>query len=162
MAKTIKQLANELGVSKQAIQYHYNKLPAKDQKKDSRGYNIVNPSAEKQIRIRVTNYQQTIDKSNIIFTTKGTPNKNQTDTKESTQTDKEESDVVALLKAQLSDLKEQRDKELTTKDQQIEHLGKLLDQSQQLQLIAEQKIRQLETSQGNSGPTDKQPKHIHV
>ncbi|APU72540.1 DUF536 domain-containing protein [Companilactobacillus crustorum] len=37
--------------------------------------------------------------------------------------------------------------QLREKDKQIEHLQKLLDQSQQLQLMAEQKLRRLEKPQ---------------
>jgi len=51
------------------------------------------------------------------------------------QTDsKENNELVATLRREVEDLKSQRDKQLATKDQQIDHLTKLVDQQQQLQL----------------------------
>ncbi|KLI74580.1 hypothetical protein AUQ39_11965 [Lacticaseibacillus casei] len=41
MDKTIKQLATELGVSKQTIQYHYQRLPANRRQKDQQGRNVA-------------------------------------------------------------------------------------------------------------------------
>lgn len=41
MNKTVKELANELGVSKQTIQYHYNKIPNDKQQRDNHGYIIT-------------------------------------------------------------------------------------------------------------------------
>lgn len=137
MAKTIKELADELGVSKQTVQYHYQHLLAKNRQKDSRGFNVVNPTAEREIRGKVA---------------KSLPPKNRQRTdkevaKNQQRTDKEKTSINADLKRQIEDLKQQRDqlfaskeKELASKDRQIEKLGKLLDQAQQLQLIAEQKI----------------------
>ncbi|MGA3544957.1 DUF536 domain-containing protein, partial [Lactiplantibacillus plantarum] len=50
------------------------------------------------------------------------------------------------------DLKSQRDKQLTTKDQQIEHLTKLIDQQQQLQLTTVEENRELKAhAQKTSG-----------
>lgn len=126
MSKTIKELADELGVSKQTIQYHYQRLLAKDRQKDARGFNVITPGAEQDIREKVA---------------KSLPPKNQQ------KGSKEKTSENAYLIEQIEDLKQQRDqlfatkeKELASKDQQIENLGKLLDQAQQLQLIAEQKI----------------------
>ena len=53
LAKTIKQLADELKVSKQTIQYHYQRLPAKNQQKNSQGVNLISPTAERIIRNKV-------------------------------------------------------------------------------------------------------------
>ena len=41
MPKTIRELADELKVSKQTIQYHYQRLPAKNQQKNSQGTNLI-------------------------------------------------------------------------------------------------------------------------
>ena len=43
-----------MGVSKQTIQYHYQRLPTKDQQKDSQGKNLISPLAENIIKDRVS------------------------------------------------------------------------------------------------------------
>ena len=53
MPKTIRELANELKVSKQTIQYHYQRLPTKNRQKDSQGTNMISPTAERIIRDKV-------------------------------------------------------------------------------------------------------------
>jgi DNA-binding transcriptional MocR family regulator len=126
MPKTIRELADELKVSKQTIQYHYQRLPTKNQQKDSQGANMISLTAERIIRDKVARNQQT-------------------GSKKATKTSKENNDLVATLRSEVEDLKSQRDKQLATKDQQIENLTKLLDQSQQLQLIAEKKIEEFKT-----------------
>ena len=122
LAKTIKQLADELKVSKQTIQYHYQRLPAKNQHKNSQGVNLISPTAERIIRNKVAKKQQRGNK-------------------EPTKTSKEDNDLIATLRREVRDLKLERDKQLATKDQQIsskdrqlDHLTKLIDQQQQLQL----------------------------
>ncbi len=50
MPKTIRELADELKVSKQTIQYHYQRLPTKTRQKDSRGTNMISLTAERIIR----------------------------------------------------------------------------------------------------------------
>ena len=47
--KTIKELADELSVTKQNIQYHYQRLPKELQPKSSNGSNLINTKAEKII-----------------------------------------------------------------------------------------------------------------
>lgn len=99
MSKTVKELADELGVSKQTIQYHYQRLPA---------------------------------------------NKRQKDRQTSTNSGKNNIDIIATMKDEIAYLRADRDKQFAAKDQQIEKLQKLLDQSQQLQLMTAQKLKQLE------------------
>lgn len=120
MVKTIKQLADELGVSKQTIQYHYQRLPTKDQQKDSQGKNLISPLAENIIKDRVS--KPLLAKNH------------QNDSKEPTKTSKEDNDLIATLRREVRDLKSERDKQLATKDRQIDRLTKLLDQQQRLQL----------------------------
>ncbi len=120
LAKTIKQLADELKVSKQTIQYHYQRLPAKNQQKDSKGKNLISPLAESIIKDRMS--KPLLAKSH------------QNDSKEPTKTSKEENDLITTLRREVRDLKSERDKQLATKDRQIDRLTKLLDQQQQLQL----------------------------
>lgn len=137
MSKTIKELADELGVSKQTIQYHYQRLSAKDRQKDSRGFNVVTLRSEREIRDKVAKSLP--------------PNNRQRDDKDAAKNQqkgsKEKKPDNAYLMEQIEDLKRQRDKlfaskekELASKDRQIEKLSKLLDQSQQLQLISEKKL----------------------
>jgi predicted ArsR family transcriptional regulator len=136
MPKTIRELADELNVSKQTIQYHYQRLPAKNQQKNSQGTNLISPTAERIIRGKVA--KPLLAK------------KQQRGSKESPKTSKENNELVATLRSEVEDLKFQRDKQLATKDQQIsskdrqiDHLTKLIDQQQQLQLATVAENRQL-------------------
>ncbi|MFL2030309.1 DUF536 domain-containing protein [Loigolactobacillus zhaoyuanensis] len=145
MPKTIRELADELNVSKQTIQYHYQRLPAKNQQKDSQGANMISLTAERIIRDKVA--KPLVAKNQ------------QTGSKKATKTSKENNDLVATLRREVEDLKSQRDKQLATKDQQIsskdrqlDHLTKLIDQQQQLQLAIVAENRQLkEHVQKSSG-----------
>ncbi|RMW48934.1 DUF536 domain-containing protein [Lactiplantibacillus pentosus] len=129
MVKTIKQLADELKVSKQTIQYHYQRLPAKNQQKNSQGINLISPTAERIIRGKVS--KPLLAKNQ------------QTGSKKATKTSKENNELGAALKREIEDLKSQRDKQLATKDRQIDHLTKLIDQQQQLQLATVSENREL-------------------
>ena len=124
MPKTIRELADELNVSKQTIQYHYQRLPAKNRQKDIQGTNMISITAERIIRNKVA--------KPLVAKNK------QTDSKENNE-------LVATLRREVEDLKSQRDKQLATKDRQIENLTKILDQSQQLQLINEKEIEKFKT-----------------
>ncbi|WP_154864354.1 hypothetical protein [Streptococcus vestibularis] len=61
--KTIKELADELSVTKQNIQYHYQRLPKKLQLKSSNGSNLINSKAEKIIlgKVESSNKSNTKD-----------------------------------------------------------------------------------------------------
>lgn len=131
LAKTIKQLADELKVSKQTIQYHYQRLPAKNQQKNSQGTNLISTTAERIIRSKVA--------KPLLA------NKQQIGSKEPTKTSKENNDLIITLRREVEDLKSQRDKQLATKDRQIDHLTKLIDQQQQLQLATVAENQQLKT-----------------
>lgn len=134
MPKTIRELADELKVSKQTIQYHYQKLPAKNRQKDSQGTNMISLTAERIIRDKVA--KPLVAKNQQIGSRK-VP-----------KTSKENNELITTLRREVEDLKFQRDKQLATKDQQIstkdrqiDQLTKLIDQQQQLQLttVAENK-----------------------
>ncbi|KAF0521149.1 DUF536 domain-containing protein [Pediococcus pentosaceus] len=120
MPKTIRELADELKVSKQTIQYHYQRLPTKNRQKDSQGTNMISLTAERIIREKVA--------KPLVANTQ------QTGSKKVTKTSKENNELIATLRREIEDLKSQRDKQLATKDRQIDHLTKLVDQQQQLQL----------------------------
>lgn len=127
MDKTVKELADELGVTKQAIQYHYQKLPANYHKKNGKGNIEITSEAENLIRKVVSNRKNAADKET---------------TNDNKYTDKK---IIAILERELKYLKETSSQQINAKDKQIERLQKLLDQSQQLQLMAENKIKQLES-----------------
>ena len=129
MPKTIRELADELNVSKQTIQYHYQRLPTKNQQKNSQGTNMISLTAERIIRDKVT--------KPLVA------NGQQTGSKESTKTSKENNELIATLRREIEDLKSQRDKQLASKDTQINNLTKLVDQQQQLQLATVAENHQL-------------------
>ena len=116
-------------VSKQTIQYHYQRLPANKRQKNSHGLNLISPTAERIIRGKVAKPLVTNDQ--------------QTSSKEATKTSTENNEIIATLRREVADLKSQRDKQLAAKDQQIEHLTKLIDQQQQLQLTSVEENREL-------------------
>lgn len=133
MTKTVKELANELGVTKQAIQYHYQKLPANYHQKNVKGNIEITSEAEQLIRNNVANKRRKIvgketTKTDLFADKQGTTNKA----------------LSTVLERELKYLKETSSQQINAKDKQIERLQKLLDQSQQLQLMAENKIKQLE------------------
>ncbi|WP_063493515.1 DUF536 domain-containing protein [Lactiplantibacillus plantarum] len=129
MPKTIRELADELKVSKQTIQYHYQRLPAKNRQKDNQGTNMISLTAERIIRDKVA--------KPLVAKTQ------QTGSKKVTKTSKESNELIATLRREVTDLKSQRDKQLATKDRQIDHLTKLIDQQQQLQLTTVEENREL-------------------
>ncbi|WP_414160672.1 hypothetical protein [Schleiferilactobacillus harbinensis] len=74
--------------------------------------------------------------------------------KEPSETSKENNELITTLRREVEDLKSQRDKHLATKDQQINDLTKLLNQSQQLQLMTENKLKLLESPKPNSSQAE--------
>jgi hypothetical protein len=125
--KTIKELADELGVSKQAIQYHIKSLTNKNRQTNDKGVTVLSAIEQEFIRGKV-------DKQT---------NKNKTN--ESTkkrQTDKQkEPNINQYLLNEIEEVKKNRDKQLAVKDEQIKSLVEaqkqtqnLLDQQQRLAL----------------------------
>ncbi|ARW37158.1 DUF536 domain-containing protein [Lactiplantibacillus paraplantarum] len=129
MPKTIRELADELKVSKQTIQYHYQRLPAKNRQKDNQGTNMISLTAERIIRDKVA--------KPLVAKTQ------QTGSKKVTKTSKENNELIATLRREVTDLKSQRNKQIATKDRQIAHLIRLIDQQQQLQLTTLEENREL-------------------
>ncbi|MEJ5970639.1 DUF536 domain-containing protein (plasmid) [Lactiplantibacillus plantarum] len=91
-----------------------------NRQKDSQGTNMISLTAERIIRDKIA--------KPLVANTQ------QTDSKKVTKTSKENNELIATLRREIEDLKSQRDKQLATKDRQIDHLTKLVDQQQQLQL----------------------------
>lgn len=125
--KTIKELAEELGVSKQAIQYHIKSLTNKNRQTNDKGVTVLSSKEQDFIRSKV-------DKQ-INKTKTNKPTKNR-------QTDKQkEPSINQYLLIEIEEVKKNRDKQLAVKDKQIENkdiqisqMQNLLDQQQRLAL----------------------------
>lgn len=133
MAKTIKQIADELGVSKTAV------------RKKIENLGLQSSLRKNGNQFAIDERQETLIKS--AFGENESQTENRKSVSEKTETLQLVSDVVSVLKEQLSE----KDKQLEAKDKQIEQLNarlaesqKLIDQQQQLQAMTEQKIKLLE------------------
>ena len=116
--KTIKELADELNVSKQAIRKHLDKLPPT--------LSVTKENGKILMDVDVVNFVK--DRTNRV-------------TGNNTSNQKEKvTDNIMLLNDYISELKEQ----LKQKDMQIEQAHKLIENQQILTLQANKKIEQLE------------------
>ena len=116
--KTIKELADELNVSKQAIRKHLDKLPPT--------LSVTKENGKILMDVDVVNFVK--DRTNRV-------------TGNDTSNQKEKvTDNIMLLNDYISELKEQ----LKQKDMQIEQAHKLIENQQILTLQANKKIEQLE------------------
>lgn len=143
--KTIKELADELGVTKQNIRYHMKFLPVKETVKNEKGQLVLNAEEQQYIKDRMKSFTGKKDVEltgkKKTFTGKGQQG-NKVD--KVTVSDEKEVLYEKLLKEkdkQINDLKNNRDKQLTVKDEQIKNLVEaqkqtqnLLDQQQRLAL----------------------------
>ena len=127
--KTIKELADELSVTKQNIQYHYQRLPKELQIKSSNGSNLINSKAEKIILGKVESGSKSNTKDQQISS------------KENFEDEKLDNPFIIRLIKEVEYLKIDKDKiistkdqQISSKDQQIEKLTNLLDQQQRLAL----------------------------
>ena len=127
--KTIKELADELNVTKQNIQYHYQRLPKELQLKSSNGSNLINSKAEKIILGKVESGSKSNTKDQQISS------------KEIIEDEKLDNPFINRLIKEVEYLKIDKDKiistkdqQISSKDQQIEKLTNLLDQQQRLAL----------------------------
>ena len=147
MVKTIKQLADELGVSKQTIRYHIKSLPVKFTGKDSKNRITITSTGAKIIKEKVV-------KKTVHFTG------NKPQQKNFLPVNKEEQESSLLKRLDL--LEQTYHEQLASKDKEIARLHntldqtqKMLDQSQQLQLIAEKKIEELKKISDRLAKKDK-------
>lgn len=120
MEMTIKELADELGVSKDKIKYRVGKLPSNYLVKKN-GVTYLKSEGIQAIR------EQVGGDSPVNYLGNYPP---------FTQYDK----VVDLLEKELDVLR----KQLEEKDKQLEQAHKLIDQEQQLRMVTEQKLMLLE------------------
>lgn len=127
MAKTIKQIADELGVSKQAVFKKIDNLGCRQQLTKIDNQFTVDEKLENTIKKAFSEKVNTFKNVNQSSTN----NQNLTDYL---------TDTLKVLQQQ----NELLSRQLEEKDKQISNLQKLIDQSQQLQAIAENKIKLLE------------------
>lgn len=130
--KTIKELAEELGVSKTAI----NKKVSDENRKlwFSKIGNkfVINETGQKAIKSMFFNENENSNQQPVGEKTKTENHKNANQVPEL--------EVLSLLEQQLN----QKDMQLQEKDEQIKQMQKLLDQQQQLTLQANQQIEKLQ------------------
>lgn len=117
--KTIKQIADELGVSKTAVRKKIENLGLWSGLQKNGNQFVIDETQEKLIKSAFSE------------------NETQTETETSSQTGTE---TVSALVSMLQ-------KELDAKNEQILHLQKLLDQEQQLRMVVEQKLLTIEEKQ---------------
>ena len=130
--KTIKELAEELGVSKTAI----NKKVSDENRKlwFSKIGNkfVINETGQKAIKSMFFNENENSNQQLVGEKTKTENHKNANQVPEL--------EVLSLLEQQLN----QKDMQLQEKDEQIKQMQKLLDQQQHLTLQANQQIEKLQ------------------
>lgn len=117
--KTLKQLADELSVSKTAIRKKIEKLGFRSRLQKDGNQFLVDEELENLIKQAFADHSRT---------------KTETNSETKMETD---SETVSVLVSILQ-------KELESKNEQILHLQKLLDQEQQLRMITEQKLLVIE------------------
>ena len=144
---TIKELADELGVSKQAIRKHLEKLPPtlSVTKKENAIYLDTDVTAF--VRSKVTRATDNV-------TSKVTSNKfNEKKTENNLKRDEKLANTYEVEKILNEQLKI-KDKQLAEKDKQIQTMQKLLDQQQQLSLQSNKQIEKLQLQLSNESVED--------
>jgi len=134
MTMTIKELADELGVSKQAIQKRINNLPTNQQPEKVGGRYVLDKDVVATIRSHYNGEGPVTE-----------------DNQQPTEKDVVDNTLVAVVEDLKLD-KIELFNSMKMKDKQIETLQKLLDQQQQLTLQANIKIKELETTLTETEP----------
>lgn len=125
--KTIKQIADELGVSKTAVRKKIENLGLRSSLQKNGNQFAIDEDQEKLIKSAFSESEM------------------ETEAETSSRT---ETETVSTLVSMLQ-------KELDAKNEQIAHLQKLLDQEQQLRMVTEQKLLLIEENQEQEEPTKK-------
>lgn len=130
MAKSIKQLAEDIGVSKTAIRKKIENLGLRECLQKSGNQFVVGEEVEHLIK-------QAFEKK--------IENRSQTKTETETETESkienlDVSEIFSLLKAEL----EEKNRQIAVLEQQLTKAQQLIDQAQQLHAVDVQKIRELE------------------
>ncbi|MDT2783017.1 DUF536 domain-containing protein [Vagococcus fluvialis] len=131
---TIKELAEQLGISKQAVRRYFDQLPPSLIPTKKGGAYHINLEAQRFI----------IDKVSRVDTKVDSPvdtNKNTVDIKLDTSVDTSESKEIKLIQKEIIDDKNDQIKNLK---EQIDKLHTLLDQQQQLTLQGNKQIEKLQ------------------
>ena len=146
--KTIKELADELGITKQTVQYHIKNFSTKVRKKNSRGTILLTEEEQNFIRSRVNKQsdrersdreqsdreQSNIEQSDRVQSDRERSDREQSNREQSNrvQSDREQIylEKIKFQSEQIADFKEQR----VELREQVKHLGVLLDQQQRLAL----------------------------
>lgn len=126
MSKTIKQIADELGVSKTAVYKKIDNLGLRSSLRKNANQFTVDKTQEKLIKQAFSE------------------NKSQTKNANQVCEIDNQSETVSTLVSMLQNELEAKNRQLEEKDRQIERLQKLLDQQQQLNLIDKNKVLQIE------------------
>ncbi|EAA0043350.1 TPA: DUF536 domain-containing protein [Listeria monocytogenes] len=116
--KTIRELSEELGVSKQRIQQVVDNLPTSKKPQKINNRYVINIDIQKEIKKNIQKSKNESNKENNKFGDKKTTSEN---------------DYLSVITMQLKE-----------KDKQIEQLQKLLEQQQILTLQANKKVERLE------------------
>ena len=140
--KTIKELADELGVNKQNVQYHIKSLPNKERLKNEKGIILLTIDEQNFIRAKILKISTDKISTDKVLADKVSTDKISTDKvlADKVSTDKENNFLIEKIKIQeeqIRDLKEQRrngKEQLDIKDSQIAQMQNLLDQQQRLAL----------------------------
>lgn len=130
MSKTIKQIADEIGVSKTAVRKAIDNLGLRSSLRLNGNQFAIDEEQEKQIKSALAHHK--------------------TQTKSGTKT-QTESETVSTLVSILQE-------ELARKDEQITNLQKLLDQEQQLHMHTKQQLQLLEQKEPPEPLTEKPKK----
>lgn len=141
MAKTIKQIADELGVSKTAVRKKIENLGLRSSLRKIGNQFSIDNEQEKLIKCSFSK------------------DKTETRKPKTVSKNRELLDLVSVLQKELEFKNEQlkeKDIQLAEKDKQIENIQKLADQAQRLQAMAENKIKLLE--QKESSPEFVEPR----
>ncbi|KRM56634.1 orf-6 [Secundilactobacillus malefermentans DSM 5705 = KCTC 3548] len=147
---TIKELADELGVSKQAIRKHLEKLPPTLSVTKKGNTIYLNTDVSNLVRKKVTRVTSKVTGKSSNFDSNqfredGLRNNSTSDKKTANNYD-----VEKILNEQLK----VKDKQLAEKDKQIQTMQKLLDQQQQLSLQTNKHIEQLQLQLSNETTED--------
>ena len=131
---TIKELADELGITKQAVRRYFDQLPTELVPTKKGGSYQINPKAQAFIKDRVNRVDSKLDSQ--IDT-----NKVDVDTKLDSHVDSQnDSEIVKFQKEFIQDKNEQ----IESLKEQVKKLHTLLDQQQQLTLQSNKQIDKLQ------------------
>ena len=131
---TIKELADKLGISKQAVRRYFDQLPPSLIPIKKGGTYRINPDAQAFIANKISRVDTNID-------SKLGTNKNNIDTKLDTHVDTSQKEEIQLLQKEvIADKNEQ----INSLKKQVERLHTLLDQQQQLTLQSNKQIDKLQ------------------